>query len=233
MTGSADATRLLRRLRHSWRGARRDGAGYCIRPDYRSRVRPKYFIDADNAVCWQPDVYPRAAALATRVGATRIVDLGCGNGDRLAALHPRFQIVGVDLGANLEICRTRHPFGRWLEHDLDSDAALPLAADDADGTVFVAADVVEHLRRPERMLARVRAALERAEYLVLSTPERELTWGAHHRGPPPNLAHVREWTQGELRSFLGRCGFTDFTTELTRSNDDENRLATILAVIRR
>jgi len=44
---------------------------------------------------------------------------------------------------------------------------------------------------------------------------------------------VREWTQQELGSFLGRCGFTDFTLELTRSNDDENRLETILAVIRR
>ncbi len=64
MTSWADPVALVRRARHGWRGTRRDGADYCIRPDYRSRVRPKYFVDSASEVCWQPDVYPRAAEIA-------------------------------------------------------------------------------------------------------------------------------------------------------------------------
>ena len=99
---------------------RRDGEIYCIRPDYRSRIRPKYFLHAFDGINWQPDVYPKAAEIAAQSGARRIVDLGCGNGEKLVALHPRFEIVGIDFGANLDRCRALYPFARWLEHDLDS-----------------------------------------------------------------------------------------------------------------
>jgi len=117
---SSDVVRVLRRARHAWRGTRRDGEIYCIRPDYRSRIRPKYFLHAFDGINWQPDVYPKAAEIAAQSGARRIVDLGCGNGEKLVALHPRFEIVGIDFGANLDRCRALYPFARWLEHDLDS-----------------------------------------------------------------------------------------------------------------
>ncbi len=58
------------------------------------------------------------------------------------------------------------------------------------------------------------------------------TWGADHRGPPPNLAHVREWNQEELRAFLVKCGFTDSRIRADSSSDYANRLETLLAVIR-
>ena len=202
---------------------------YCIRPGYRHRPEPEYYADADGGVTWQPDVYVEACRVAGAVGATTIVDVGCGEARKLAPLHPTFRVIGLDFGPNLQHCRVRYPFGRWIEHDFDTDGELPIEPEVLAGAVLICSDVIEHVTRPELLLGKLRGALDHAAAVILSTPERERTWGEDHAGPPPNRAHVREWSIAELAALLEREGFDHGELGLTRSNDQTHQMATILA----
>ncbi len=207
---------------------------FCIRAGYVARPVPEYYADTPSGITWQPDVYPEAQRVARLVGARTIVDLGSGNGAKLATLYPEFSIVGVDFGSNLDYVRAHLPQGTWIEHDFEQPGPLPL--DDAllADAVVVCADVIEHLMEPLPLLAKLHDAFERgAAAVLLSTPERTHTWGADHAGPPPNTCHVREWTIEELGALLDREGFAFGDLELTRSNDAESRLATTLALLYR
>jgi len=202
-----------------------------VKPSYRIRIEPEYFVDTGSARVWQPDVYREAVRIAARQGSHRIIDVGCGRADKLIALHPRFDLVGIDFGDNIEVCRARFRFGTWLDHDLDEEGDLPLAAERWSGAVIVCADVIEHLRYPWQLLRKLRRVVDRADALLISTPERELTWGADHIGPPPNVHHVREWSLPEFGAFLRAEGFDRGWVGLTRSHNRSRRRATILGVI--
>jgi SAM-dependent methyltransferase len=207
---------------------------YCIKDGYQHRETPEYFHDyLENGTVWQPDVYGELGDFAARLGASRIVDVGCGSAAKLAALHPRFDIVGMDYGANIELCRRTHAFGSWIEHDLEAGEPFPLAPELLRGSVVVCGDVIEHFREPERLLHALREALEHAEAVVLSTPERDLTWGAEHDGPPPNPCHAREWNLEEFVRLLRQAGFAHVSAGLTRSNDVDPGRKTILACLPR
>lgn len=201
--------------------------GYCHRPD------PEYANDVDHGgVVWQPDVYPEAARLAEMLGASCLVDVGCGNGMKLVAQHPRFDVIGIDLGGpNLDLCRTRYPFVEWLEHDVESPLPLPVPDVVLNRSVVICSDLIEHLRQPERLLRKLRSTLSLTRAVVVSTPERDLTWGADHNGPPPNPCHVREWTRDEFSALLDDSGFRHRLMTLTRSNDSHNVKKTILCVL--
>ena len=76
-----------------------------IRTGYAERPDPVYFADTlPGDIVHQPDVYAHAAPLATRLGATRIVDVGCGTAGKLLALADRFELTGIDYGPNIEQC---------------------------------------------------------------------------------------------------------------------------------
>ncbi|MGD9905720.1 MAG: glycosyltransferase [Vicinamibacterales bacterium] len=194
-------------------------------------MRPEYFEDVDNGVVWQPDVYRLAAAVARHVGARRVIDVGCGRGRKLVALRPEFEILGVDYGANLDHCRAAHPDECWIEADLESAAPLPLSAAAAVGSVVVCADVLEHLVHPERLLDALRGVLESAACAVLTTPERVLTWGPEHTGPPPNAAHVQEWSLDEFRALVASRGLVVFYAGVTASDTTTWTKATALLVV--
>jgi SAM-dependent methyltransferase len=207
---------------------------YFIRSDYQARTTPAYFSDdAEQRVglIWQPDVYAVAAGLAERYAAQRLVDIGCGDGQKLVQLHSRFDVCGIDFGANIEACRRRYSSGTWIEHDLDAESPLPIPDSGHARAVLICSDVIEHVVRPDRLLLNLRKALESACALVVSTPERDLSRGPADLGPPANPAHVREWTLEEFSAFLGWAGFTNGRVGLTRSNNQHRGRHTILAVL--
>ena len=171
---------------------------YCLPTPYRRRPRPEYFVDALDGMTCQPDVYEAAAAVARKIGARTIIDVGCGSGAKLVELHPEFQIVGVDFGENLAACRRRHPYGVWVEHDLEAPELPPLPAGTAAGAVVVCADVIEHLVAPERLLTTLRDLLVDAAAVVISTPERELVRGPGH--PARRTTHATRWSGPSVSS---------------------------------
>ena len=209
---------------------------YGIRADYISRSEPEYFDDTAreyDGLVWQPDVYRHAAAFADRLGAGSIIDIGPGSGDKLNAIAGRRHAIGLDFGANLQTCASRYPHREWRELDIDNDAALPVTVDELTGAVIVCADVIEHLVRPERLMALLADALAHASVAVLSTPDRVRLAGPRHLGPPRNPHHVREWTRDELAAFLRIAGFEHAVVRYTRENNMRPDFRTIEAVIGR
>jgi len=203
---------------------------YMIRSGYESRPEPLYFVDLDpnTDIVYQPDVYTHASELASALGAWRLIDVGCGKAGKLVALEEHFETFGIDHGENIAWCREHHSTGVWIEHDLEQPDPIPV---DARDSIVVCADVIEHLRQPQHLAAGLLRLLEDGALAVLiSTPEREGTYGPWHQGPPPNVAHAREWTIRELTTFLRRIGFRHGTAGLTRNNTAENQSSTILCV---
>src|SRR4029077_5069503 len=101
---------------------------------------------------------------AAVLGARRILDFGCGTGGKLVALADRFEIVGIDYGPNIEMCRSTYDVGTWLVDDFEAPGAVDV---DAAGAVVVCSDVIEHLRRPEVLLEKLRAARDGGALAVL------------------------------------------------------------------
>ncbi len=193
---------------------------YHLPAAYVSRPVPEYYADIDRGTTWQPDVYRLVRDLGRELGLARVIDIGCGQGRKVAALAPEFDVVGLDVGPNLAHCRATYPWGRWIETNLELDAPPPVADAELAASVVVASDVIEHLVRPEVLLARIRRMLDAAPIAVLTTPERALTHGAAHLGPPPNAAHVREWTLDELRAFAASAGLRVAYAGVTASESD-------------
>ncbi len=198
---------------------------------YTSRAKPVYYADTpDDGLTWQPDVYPTAADIARSLHCDTLIDIGCGQARKLSVLHPEFKLIGIDYGGNMEHCRSRFPFGTFLEADFEDISMLPLPARVLKNSVVICSDVIEHLVDPRSLMNALRELLKHAPALVLSTPDRERTWGRTHMGPPPNPAHIREWTLAELSALFQREGFTLAAATHTRSNDGSPDLATIMLV---
>ncbi len=194
--------------------------------DYVSRDVPSYFDDETGDVLWQPDVYRTARMIADRLDARIVIDLGCGAGTKMGVFAGH-RMIGVDLpGPNLREFRARFPDATALEFDLGSPNRIPLDDVILDGALVVCSDVIEHVPDPAPLLRFVARATLAGASVVLSTPERAITWGSRHRGPPPNEAHVREWSLEELRSLLASFGIEHVCSGLTRSNDASALLAT-------
>ena len=160
-----------------------------IRSEYTHRPQPEYFADTqtlEEPIVYQPDVYTHAAEVAEALGATRIVDFGCGTGGKLAALSPRFEIVGIDYGPNLEICRATYPVGTWVEDDFGESEAdvddriarirerqVGVANEEAvDGMLSTARSPDSAAGTPEQVVERLRRMRDLGcEYAILYFPE--------------------------------------------------------------
>jgi len=204
---------------------------YAIRSGYTIRPTPEYFDDDLGGVVWQPDVYGDAGRIASRLVARRVIDVGAGDGTKLAALHPVFELIGIDFGANVDRSVTRFPSIAWRRHDLDTEEPLPVSADELDRSIVVCSDVIEHLQAPHLLLDKLRAALDQASAVLISTPERELWHGVRSGGPPRNVHHVREWSIREFGRLLDDSGFEHVSIGLTRSNDRTEEPFTIEALM--
>lgn len=203
-----------------------------IRPGYVRRSVPAYFADDVPGVTAQPDVYLYAAHVARVLQRRIIVDIGCGSGLKLGPLALSFQVIGIDFGPNIAAA-AKNGFGSWRAHDLSLDAPLPLTVEETAEALFISADVIEHLVDPWLHLRRVSEAMSDTGVAILSTPERELTHGDTHAGPPRNPCHLREWSIREFDLLLQDAGFTGRSLGLTRSNDRTPYVNTILAVVSR
>lgn len=174
---------------------------------YKARLEPQYFNDVlDNANRWQADVYRAAKMLAESSGIHRIVDIGCGRAGKLLELRYGFDIVGIDYGANIQYLQENWPGWLWREYNLETEI---IPAEIFQDSIVICADVIEHLINPSALIQTLYNATTVAPYVLLSTPDRERMYApgeAALKGPPSNLAHVREWTLSELATFLKREG---------------------------
>lgn len=201
--------------------------------DYVSRHEPEYYDDAashNSGVLFQPEIMSIAELLLAGTGRKRLVDIGTGNGTKLVGAEAQEKL-GIDFGSNLDYCITHHgDAAEWRACDLGGIIPQDLVEAMGPDDVVVCSDVIEHLPDPLPLLRLLGAAYERGALVITSTPERVLVRGADHLGPPPNAAHVREWSLPEYRAMLCAAGLPPLFAGLTLNNDRDNLLRTIVSL---
>jgi SAM-dependent methyltransferase len=139
---------------------------------------------------WQRHVAAYAHA-AEVLGPGRVLDLGCGTGHSFHLLAPR-ETVGVDIAADaLE--------GQQRETVVADMRALPF--DDRSFDSVLAAQSLEHVPDPDRILAEVARVLRPGGTAMLTTPNR-LTFGRPDEIIDPY--HHVELDRHELRTLCER-----------------------------
>jgi 2-polyprenyl-3-methyl-5-hydroxy-6-metoxy-1,4-benzoquinol methylase len=147
----------------------------------------------------------------------RVLELGCATGYMSRALTNEFGCTVTGIEVNPEAAEAaRGACERVIVGDLDAiDWAAALGAERFD--VVVAADVLEHLRDPARILAAVRAHLAAAGYVVASIPNvahaavlAELLQGRFVYQPFGLLddTHIRFFTRDSIYQCFEEAGFT-------------------------
>lgn len=211
-----------------------DLENYALFAGYKSRSEPVYYIDSPehrSGVIWQPDVYPIASKIAQSLGAGTLIDIGCGRAEKLMTLAEKFQVIGVDYGVNLDWCKQQHPLSSWINVNLENPDAWPLPQERVRDAVIICSDVIEHLVNPSALLTNLHSLSQQAKAIVISTPERDLTHGVSHSGPPPNPAHTREWSLEEFVILLEYHSFNIQWAGITRSNNADCSRKTLMVVI--
>ena len=202
-------------------------------PDYIAREVPEYFDDSEfleGDLIYQPEVYEAADYLSRATGRAKIIDFGCGSARKLRSVSGTRHI-GVDFGLNIASCRARSPdWGEWIEADFSSPECLQMATLADCQSIVICSDVIEHLADPSHLAALLKACFERGAIVLTSTPDRVRLWGPDHKGPPPNPAHIREWTLDEYVRFLDESGLPTFWAGYTYNNNIDRRPVTILTI---
>nr|AUN87445.1 putative methyltransferase [Micromonospora echinospora] len=157
----------------------------------------------------------RGAVLATlrAAGATRVVDLGCGDGTLLRALaaDPVFtEVVGVDVSARaLQIAARRLHLDRMSERQRERVGLIQSSLTYRDSRIagfdaVVLMEVVEHVDPPRLgALERTVFAHARPGTVVVTTPNVE--YNVRYPDLPPGRMRHRdhrfEWTRAQFRSW--------------------------------
>ena len=171
---------------------------YCLPLSYQSRwpVAPLDVFAPWRVASYQQDVYRLAAQYVAKAeGDGVVLDYGCGSAAHAMRELPAGRVVGVDLPPVVSRLASEHPTGLWLTADAAVLSTLRPA-------VIVCADVLEHVEFPDQVLRSLLAM--RPQYLVLSTPARDLLGPDRQAGPPTNPHHAREWAQGEFVAFVAQ-----------------------------
>lgn len=185
---------------------------YFIKLGYRTNpppVRQQMYLGQQDtpeaSLVYQYEVYEHAARLLRRHRSKSVLDIGCGCGLKLEKLIAPLctDITGIDEQETISWCQQHHRFGTWKADNLeDPQADLGRTFD-----LIICADVIEHLVQPDRLLAAVARYAHPESRILLSTPERDATWGLEHMGPPKNPLHAREWSFSEFEAYVGSRGF--------------------------
>jgi SAM-dependent methyltransferase len=140
------------------------------------------------------------ARYLTQAGRPRVLEIGCGTGFVLSALHAqrRYELVGAEQHiAGLRLARQRLPDVQFVQLDARS---LPYRSEfDAIG----AFDVIEHIDEDEQVMASAHAALRPRGLFVVTVPQHAWLWS-----PTDDHAHhKRRYSRAELLAKMRRRGF--------------------------
>jgi len=175
-------------------------ASHFLAKGYRSRRSVIHWDDTNSTDEYQDEVYRFAWKLAGERNYRRIVDFGCGSAFKLMKYFADFDCIGYELEPALSFLKDRYPDRDWREGAM-------LASDFNDADMVICSDVIEHLPRPELLLAALGKSSART--IILSTPSLEIfaDWGgtaSTRYGPPAIPTHYREWTTLEFGRFVNQ-----------------------------
>ena len=123
-----------------------------------------------------------------------VLDAGCGVGfgTKLLVEAGARSATGVDI-AEEAVAAARERCGEGATFQVADLEALPLADDSVD--LAVCFEALEHVERPEHVIAELRRVLRGSGTLAISSPNRLVSTGQ-------NPHHEREFSPGELHSAL-------------------------------
>ena len=166
---------------------------YEIAADYIERPSVPHFDDTiPSDQEYQVEVYDLAKEVFDDNRFSSVIDLGCGNAEKLIARFPKEAITGIEVEPTLSWLRKNNPDHRWLS----AEEAKGLNAD-----LVICSDVIEHVEDPDAMLDIIHSM--NPKMVVISTPDRGLI-PRGLAGPPLNRHHVREWTKHEFGRYLSK-----------------------------
>jgi len=175
----------------------------------------EYEYYSQEAPCSDIYLTPRVVQICTALGAKKVLDLGCGNGAMMVALHQAgFQVSGCDPSeSGVRITREALPEAKVQVLGVYDD---PNEMGEAGFDVAVSTEVVEHLFAPRALPRFARQVLKPGGHLIVSTPYHgylknlllSLTnkWEGHH-APLWDGGHVKFWSKNTLSQLLTEEGF--------------------------
>lgn len=210
---------------------------YRLPIDYNSRLDFDNYIDGHDSLddtIYQPQVYKSAFELVKKTNAKYLIDIGCGDGGKVAEIkHYKSDcnIILIDHEYIIKNVVKKYTNAQYISADFD--IAIPEIDEEIlKDAVIVCSDVIEHLAKPEILLEFFFRCKKWVKAIVLSTPDRVEERGYFDYGPPANPYHVREWTQDEFSRLLMDYGFTDkILCGLTISNNHSNVKATLICIM--
>jgi 2-polyprenyl-3-methyl-5-hydroxy-6-metoxy-1,4-benzoquinol methylase len=175
----------------------------------------RYHFDSADPPHTARYVTPCIMKWCRRLGAKRILDLGCGNGALCAALsRTGADVVGCDPSATgIAVAQRTYPHIPFRPLSVYDD---PAELDAGPFDVVVSTEVIEHLFNP-RALPRFASRVLRPEgHLILSTPYHgylknlalSLAGGwDRHCSPLWDGGHIKFWSRATLRQLVTAEGF--------------------------
>jgi glycosyltransferase involved in cell wall biosynthesis len=155
--------------------------------------------------------------LVLRLGAERVVSLGCRAPQRLAELAARVPVLALDLESELAPVRALAPTVETRAWD--PGGSLPSAVREAAGTSLLVCDsLLEELGDPGPVLGGLRELLDDAPAVLVSTVDRDLL-------PPEADGIEPRWNAEELLALLARAGLETVWTGLTDARGTLGRRA--------
>lgn len=143
---------------------------------------------------------------------SRLLDLGCAGGFLAEKLHQaRHFVVGVDYR---EIEKAHEHVDRFIEANLAEGLPNSLAGESFD--VVIAADVLEHLPEPQRLLRQITAVLQPRGQVIISVPNFShwyprfrvaLGLFGYDRLGILDRSHLRFFTRRSLARLVREAGF--------------------------
>ena len=136
--------------------------------------------------------------------ASRILDIGSGQGDLAADLQARLpgaEILGIELSATgVEMARRKAPAARFLQYDLLQTAEAPREHRHW-AELAVCSEVLEHVDEPAVLLRNARAFLAPGCLIIVTVPGGPMSAFDRHIG------HRRHYTPEALSPVLRQAGF--------------------------
>ncbi len=192
----------------------------------------------DENVVRQKDVYALAREVAEVLRPARVVDLGSGDGQKLPLLFDGYQADFLQVDWKDQ----RQPLDRgssggvppFFAANLEDAGDIDRLAQEVETdipTLFILADVIQHLDDPRWLLRLLRRALRRHPHnrLIISTPDRHCVDGRDSSRIPDNPEHFRQWTLNEFGLALLSAGFRISRIGRVQQNDFDLHNVTIAA----
>ena len=160
---------------------------------------------------------PQVLRILGKLGPSRVLDLGSGNGHLSAELASAgFEVVGVEQDAQgIKIARATHPGVPFYRHSIDDDPAW-LLEQERPFEAVVSTEVIEHLFAPARLASYAHAVLSEKGHLVVSTPYHGYwknlalslmnRWDHHHTALWEG-GHIKFFSYSTLAALLTANGF--------------------------